>query len=68
MGLFLGQSLPPPDGAITAPDRAAAGWAYSGLTYSAIVASVFINIAQNVARAIVRRIAFDPVSTRKDQQ
>ena len=64
----LGGMRPPPDGTVGITDRPVVAWFYSGLVYSSTVASVFINIAQNVARAIVRMIAFDPVSTRKDQQ
>ncbi len=33
----LGLMRPPPDGAVTAPDRATVAWFYSGLTYSASV-------------------------------
>ena len=35
----LSPSLPPPDGAIDAEDRAAVGWTYAGLTFSAPAAS-----------------------------
>ena len=35
----LGLMRPPPDGAITAPDRATVAWFYAGLTYST---SVFV--------------------------
>ena len=57
-----------PDGTVDAADRAMVKGLYAGLTYVSIAASAFINIAQKIARAIVQRIAFDPVSTRKDQQ
>lgn len=56
-----------PDGTIDADDRASVKGYYAGITYQSIV-TVFINIVQGIARTIVQMIAFDPVSTRKDQQ
>jgi len=63
----LGLMRPPPDGTVDAGDRATVCWFYSGLTYVP-AALRFINIVQRIARSIVMRIAFDPVSTKKNQQ
>jgi len=61
----FGLMRPPPDGTVGASDRPVIAWLYSGLTY-AVAPSIFVNIAQAIARKIVRMIAFSPVSTRKD--
>ena len=57
---------PPPDGSVDAADRAMCAYFYAGLNYGPPVAAAIINIVQEIAVDIVRKIAFEPTVSRRD--
>ena len=62
-----GYMFPPPDGSVDDPDRAMVANMYAGLNYGPLPPASVINIAQEVARDIVQKIASDATDSRRDK-
>lgn len=66
-GYQPGFMFPPPDGSVDDPDRAMCANMYAGFTYGPLPPPVLINVAQEIVRDIVQKIASDATDSRRDK-